>query len=152
MDMDETLGVSTNHVFHTRPNVDFMIKMLQCMDVDVILWSLGDDEYVKRVVNRYLPTVASYAYKIFARSEAVRALEIYGYAKAGDHIRDLYEEEIFLLGVDDQVNANMDSAYDVRIPVRPYKKPDKSDTVIWQICEKIVTSVSATKDFVPCER
>lgn len=38
LDMDETLGVYLNDVFHVRPNVDFMIHMLRCMDADIILW------------------------------------------------------------------------------------------------------------------
>lgn len=153
LDMDQTLGVCMEEdIFHVRPHVDFMIRMLRCMNVDIILWSLGDDTYVQRVVNAYLPLVASYAYKIFARTEAKRALKLYGYSKAGDHIRDLYEENIFLLGVDDQVTTNMDSSYDIKIHVQPYKRPDKSDSVIWQICEKIVKSISFSKDLSPIQR
>lgn len=152
LDMDETLGVSVGDVFHARPYVDFLIEMLRCMDVDVILWSLGEDTYVQSVVNESLPLVASYAYKVFARKEAKTAMELYGYCKSGDHIRDLYEENIFLVGVDDQVSTNMDSSYDVRIHVPPYNRPDKSDSVIWQICDKIVKNISLTRDLTPLQR
>lgn len=147
--MDETLGVTMNGAFHVRPNVDFMIEMLRCMDVDIILWSLGEDSYVKRVVNGSLPLVATYAYKIFARKEGKRAHELYGYSKAGNHIREMYEEDIFLLGVDDQVSTNMDSAYDVRIHAQPYNKPDPSDSKLFRICEKIVKSIVSVKDLTP---
>lgn len=146
LDMDETLGVYLDDVFHVRPNVDFMIQMLRCMDADIILWSLGDDSYVQHVVNKYLPQVTAYAYKIFARTEAKKVHKRYGYSKAGSHIRDLYEENIFLLGVDDQVDVNMDSTYDVKIHIQPYENPDNSDSAIWNICEKIVRSVSFIKD------
>lgn len=149
LDMDETLGVWLDEIFHVRPNVDFMLKMLQCMNVDVILWSLGDDHYVKRVVNRYLPLVKTYAYKVFARKEAKRAHEMYGYSKSGCHIRDMYDEDIFLLGVDDLAESNMDSAYDIKIQVPPYKKPDPSDTVVWDVCERLVRGIHATKDHAP---
>lgn len=144
LDMDETLGVSVGDVFHVRPHVDFMVSMLRCMGADVILWSMGEDDYVQRVVNRFLPLISKYAYKIFARAEAKRARKLYGYAKAGNHIRELYEEDIYLLGVDDQADANMDSAYDVKIRVQPYKKPDPSDSMVWYACDTIVKSISAT--------
>lgn len=142
LDMDETLGVFQKDMFHVRPRVDFLIKMLRCMGVDIILWSLGDDDYVQRVVNSSLPLVALHAYKIFARSEAKVSHRLYGYAKAGEHIRQMYEEEICLIGVDDQVNANMNSNYDLRIRVKPYKKPDKKDRVLLNVCESIVDFIN----------
>lgn len=148
LDMDETLGVASAHddLFHVRPHVDFLIRMLRCMGADIVLWSLGDDKYVQRVVNNYLPLVASYAYKIFARSEAKRAFRLYGYNKAGNHIRDMYDQDIFLVGVDDQVDRNMDTSYNLRIHAAPYKKPDKSDVTIWHICDKIVQSISGSDE------
>lgn len=149
LDMDETLGVWRDDLFHVRPNVDLLLKMLRCMNADVILWSLGDDPYVKRVVNHYLPLVKASAFKVFARKEAKRAKDMYGYSKSGCHIRDMYEEDIFLVGVDDLADVNMDSAYDVKIQVEPYKKPDPTDTAVWDMCERIVKGVHATKDLSP---
>ena len=141
LDMDETLGVFQNDYFHVRPHVDFMIQMLKCMNVDIILWSLGDDDYVHQIVNGYLPSIKNFAYKIFARSEGVESLRLYGYSKSGHHIRDMYEEDIFLLGVDDQAFTNMDAAYDFTFPIKPFKKPDKTDQVVWYICEKLVQCI-----------
>lgn len=141
LDMDETLGIFQNGYFHVRPNVDFMLKMLTCMNVDIILWSLGDDDYVHQVVNGYLPLIKKFAHKIFARTEGRESLQLYGYSKSGYHIRDMYEEDIVLLGVDDQVFTNMDTAYDFKFPIKPYKKPDKTDQVIWYVCEKLVECI-----------
>lgn len=149
LDMDETLGFFQNDIFHVRPNVDFMIKMLRCMDIDIVLWSLGDDPYVQRVVNGFLPGITAYAYKIFARSEAKIAYQLYGYSKAGTHIRQMYNEDIFLVGVDDQVSTNMDSTYDVRIYAKPYKQPDKTDRILIHICEEIVKNISLVKELTP---
>lgn len=149
LDMDETLGVFEEDTFHVRPHVDFMIQMLRCMDVDIVLWSLGDDPYVHRIVNSFLPSITLYAYKIFARSEAKIAHQLYGYSKAGTHIRQMYEEDIFLMGVDDQVHTNMDSSYDVRIYAKPYRQPDKTDQILLHICEKIVENISLVKDLSP---
>lgn len=149
LDMDETLGFFQNDIFHVRPNVDFMIKMLRCMDIDIVLWSLGDDPYVQRVVNGFLPGITAYAYKIFARSEAKIAYQLYGYSKAGTHIRQMYIEDIFLVGVDDQVSTNMDSTYDVRIYAKPYKQPDKTDRILIHICEEIVKNISLVKELTP---
>lgn len=145
--MDETLGVFIDDTFHVRPRVDFMIEMLRCMDVDIVLWSLGEDNYVQNTVNAFLPSIKSYAYKIFARSEAKIAMREYGYSKAGEHIRDMYNEDeiVFLLGVDDKIYENMDSAYDIRIPIKPYRKPDKMDQAINYVCEKLVKGIGSVK-------
>lgn len=145
LDMDETLGVCLEDTFHVRPNVDFMIHMLRCMDSDIVLWSLGDDSYVQHVVNGYLPSVKEHAYKLFARTEAKVAYQRYGYSKAGEHIRDMYDQKIFLLGVDDQAHTNMNSAYDITIPIQPYRKPDRADRVLWHVCEKLVKAIGSVK-------
>lgn len=154
LDMDETLGVFEDEMFHVRPHAEFLIQMLRCMNVDMILWSLGDDAYVRHVVNHYLPLVAAHAYKIFARQECQASFREYGYSKSGHHIRTMYDEEIFLLGVDDQASTNMDCFYDIKIHVQSYKKPDKSDRCLLPVCEKIVRATSDTKerkDYVFCE-
>ena len=149
LDMDETLGVYHNNVFHTRPKVDFMIKMLRAMDIEIILWSLGEDDYVRRVVNGFLPSIYSFAYKIFARSEAKISMKLYGFYKASERIREMYDEPIFLIGVDDKVSNNMDPAYDIRIHVPPYNKPENKDRCLLDVCEKIVEDVSLIKDLTP---
>lgn len=61
----------------------------------------------------------------------------------------MYEEDIFLLAVDDQVSISMDSAYDVQIYAKPYKQPDKTERMLLHICEKNVKSISLVKDLVP---
>lgn len=149
LDMDETLGVYQNDVFHPRPKLDFMIKMLRAMNIEIILWSLGDDDYVRRVVNGFLPSIYSFAYKIFARNEAKISMNLYGYSKASERIREMYDEPIFLIGVDDKVTENMDRGYDVRIYVTPYNKPESKDRALFEVCEKIVEGVSSIKDFTP---
>lgn len=149
LDMDETLGVYQNNIFHARPKVDFMIKMLRAMNIDIILWSLGDDDYVRRVVNGFLSTVSLFAYKIFARKEAKVSMDLYGFSKASQHIREMYEESIFLIGVDDKASENMDRDYDVRIHVHPYKNPENKDRYLMDVCEKIVQNVSLIKDLTP---
>lgn len=149
LDMDETCGVYRDNVFHPRPKLDFMIKMMRAMDIEIILWSLGEDSYVHRVVNGFLPSIYKFAHKIFARSEAKVSMNLYGYSKASQRIREMYDERIFLIGVDDKVTENMDSEYDARIQVKPYDKPENKDRVLWDVCEKIVESVSSIKDFTP---
>lgn len=151
LDMDETLGVYQDDVFHIRPKVDFMIKMLRNMNIDIILWSLGDDDYVRRVVNGFLPSIDMYAYKIFAREEAKNSKRLYKYYKASKHIRDLYNSPIYLIGVDDKVTINMDDGYDSKVYVRPYKQPEKKDRFLMEVCEKIVEDISLLKDLTPIQ-
>lgn len=149
LDMDETLGVFSQNVFHPRPKLDFMVKMLRMINIDIILWSLGKDDYVRRVVNGYLPSIESHAYKIFAYSEARVSKRLYGYYKAAEHIRNMYPQPIFLIGVDDKASTNMNEAYDIRIHVPPYEQPEKNDRHLLDVCEKIVDDLSLIKELTP---
>lgn len=148
LDMDETLGVFYKNVFHVRPKIDILINLLRLQRVDIILWSLGDDNYVKRVVNGYLPQIAQYAYKIFARSEGYASKKLYNYTKAAEHIRDLYDESIFLMAVDDNVNRNMNSNYDVRIHIKPYNSPNPNDRAILNVVEKIIQTLGKVDPYL----
>lgn len=142
LDMDETLGVFHKNVFHVRPKLNVLINLLLLLNIDIVLWSLGEDDYVRRVVNGYLPDIAEHAFKIFARYEAGVAKDRYNFWKASEHIRIMYEQPIFLMAVDDRVKENMDASYDVRIHVRPYKVPNPSDRVLLKVCEEIIECMS----------
>ncbi|GFT75891.1 FCP1 homology domain-containing protein [Nephila pilipes] len=95
LDMDETLGFSAGETFHVRPKFQCLINFLKVVEADIILWSLGSDDYVRRV--------------------------------ASTHIRDMYQEPIFLMAVDDKVSENMDEQYDLRIYIPPYTKVNSCD-------------------------
>lgn len=142
LDMDETLGVFHNGIFHVRPKVDVLLQLLRLLHVDIILWSLGEDQYVQKIVNGFLPEIARHAFKIFARKESYVAKEKYKMYKAGEHIRVLYDHPIYLMGVDDCVTQNMDMAYDVRIYVPPYKIPNGSDRKLLKVCETLIKNVA----------
>lgn len=146
LDLDETLGTFYQNMFYVRPKVTLLINLLRLLQADIILWSYGEDDYVRRVINGHLPIISNYAYKIFGRSESHRAEKLYRYAKASEHIRNMYESTIFLMAVDDQVSKNMDSKYDIRIQVPPYRKPNPNDRILVAICEKIIESAAVTLD------
>ncbi|GFR22791.1 FCP1 homology domain-containing protein [Trichonephila clavata] len=136
--MDETLGFSTGETFHVRPKFQTLINFSKLIQADIILWSLGSDNYVHRVVNGFLPELVQHLFKLFARSECNYSKTYYQYTKASAHIRDLYVEPIFLIAVDDKVSENMDEQYDLRIYVPPYTKVNSCDKELLQVCEKIV--------------
>jgi hypothetical protein len=147
LDMDETLGKMMRETFAVRPYVDLLVDFLRLCRFDIILWSLGTDEYVHRIVNGHLLSIKRYATKIFARKECNRSKQKYGYDKASEHVRVMYDrDDVFLMGVDDKVNENMDSGYDVRIYVSPYIKPNARDKVLLDVVEKIVTALVKFKD------
>lgn len=145
LDMDETLGVFYDGIFHVRPKTTVLLSLLRLLQADVILWSLGEDRYVEKVVNGFLPSIREQAYKLFARAEANVSLKLYRYPKASEHIRKMYEETVFLIAVDDNVKRNMDAQYDVRIQVTPYKKPNPNDRVLTRVCEKIIQTTDEWK-------
>ncbi len=138
LDMDETLGYYDGQQFVLRPKLDFFMKFLKMCHIDVVLWSMGDDDYVKAVVNSSLSSVADYAVKIFGHKECKRSYKLYDFHKASEHVRIMYPQEIFLIGVDDRASTNMDPSYDVRIAIKPYKKFNPSDRELMSVVEKIV--------------
>lgn len=144
LDMDETLGFYEGTTFRVRPQFRTLIHFLQLVRADIILWSLGTNDYVKRVVNGFLPELALHAFKIFARSESDYALLHYQYAKASKHIRDIYKPgNVFLIAVDDQVSQNMDDQYDLRIHVKPYTKVNSCDKELLKVVQTMINGMMA---------
>lgn len=141
LDMDETLGFSSGDAFHVRPKFQTLLNLLRLIRADVILWSMGTDEYVQSTVNGFLPELATHAYKLFARTECQYSQTYYRYRKASNHIRDMYPHSIFLIGVDDKVSENMDEHYDLRIHVPSYTKVNSCDKELVSVCEKIVNGI-----------
>lgn len=144
--MDETLGFHEETTFHVRPHYKTLIDFLHLIRADIILWSLGTNDYVKRMVNGFLPELAVKAYKIFARSESEYGRQYYRCSKASDHIRDLYyPESIFLIAIDDHVAENMDDQYDLRIHVHPYTKVNSCDKELLKVIETLIKGITKLK-------
>ncbi|GBN19723.1 hypothetical protein AVEN_261800-1 [Araneus ventricosus] len=141
LDMDETLGFSTGDTFHVRPKFQTLLNLLRLIRADIVLWSMGSDEYVHRVVNGFLPELATRVYKLFARTECNYSETYYSYPKASRHIRDMYPHSIFLIAIDDTVSQNMDEQYDLRIHVQPYTKVDSCDKELVLVCDKIINGI-----------
>lgn len=141
LDMDETLGFSSGDTFHVRPKFHTLLNLLRLIRADIILWSMGTDDYVRRTVNGFLPELSTHAYKLFARTECYYSQSYYQYKKASSHIRNMYQQSIFLIAVDDMVNENMDDQYDLRIHVQPYDKVNSCDKELVFVCEKIVNGI-----------
>jgi hypothetical protein len=160
LDLDETLGRFNGDTFLLRPKLEFLLRYLRTSNIDIILWSLGGDEYVKWVVNTFLDDIKRYAYKIFASTECSRSERRFEFSKASDVIRATYAagEELFLIGVDDKASQNMDSRYDLRISPKPYTKHDPTDRELVKVVETIVEalanmldpSISRSSESVPC--
>lgn len=146
MDMDETLGFYAGTTFHVRPKFTTLIHFLQLIEADIILWSLGSDTYVAKMVNGFLPELAKRAYKIFARSECHYSKEFYQFHKASAHIRDMYSCPIFLMAVDDKVGDNMDEQYDLRIYIPPYSKVNSADKELLLVVEKMIHGIAENQD------
>lgn len=142
LDMDETLGFYGGNSFHVRPKFQTLIHFLKLIQADIILWSLGSDSYVKKVINGFLPELAKEAHKIFARSECQYSKGFYHYMKSSAHIRDMYSSPVFLIAVDDKVSDNMDEQYDLRIYIPPYSKVNSSDKELLIVVEKMINGIA----------
>lgn len=141
LDMDETLGFHEGNTFHVRPHFQTLIKFLKLIQSDIILWSLGTNDYVQMVVNGFLPEVAKNAAKVFARYESDYSRVYYKVPKASEHIRDMYPGTAFLMAVDDRVSENMDEQYDLRIHVKPYKKVNSCDKELLKVVETMINAL-----------
>ncbi|GFY66921.1 FCP1 homology domain-containing protein [Trichonephila inaurata madagascariensis] len=139
LDMDETLGYFDGSTFQIRPKLMFLLQFLYMKEIKIVLWSMGEDEYVMRICNGFLQKISLYADVIFGRKECKVSERKYGFCKASEHIRTLYTEPIILIAVDDKVNQNMDDMYDLRIYVKPYKKVDSNDLELTNVVEKITS-------------
>lgn len=143
LDMDETLGFYDSNTFHVRPKFKAFINFLKLIHADIILWSMGSDSYVHRIVNGFLPDLRDHLFKLFGRSECEYSTTYYQFPKASAHIRDLYPSlSIFLIGIDDKVTENMDEQYDLRIYIKPYTKVNSCDKELMLVMEKMIEGIS----------
>lgn len=145
LDMDETLGTCNDKTFHLRPKCKMLINFLQIIQCDIILWSLGSNTYVEKIIKGTLTDIKKHAYKVYGRSKCKWSKSTYNYYKASEAIRNLYGETIFLMGVDDRAGQNMDSGYDLRIHVKPYRKPNPHDRALSEVIEKIIKGIAESQ-------
>ena len=90
------------------------------------------------MINIYMPEVKDYVYKIFARKESEKALNLYGWRKPSQHIRDECEETLILIGIDDQSERNMDDGYDFKLGISPYDEVNPKDISFLKIIDEIM--------------
>lgn len=138
LDMDETLGFSDKNQFRVRPHLDTLIRFLRLCKIRTYIWSLGRDDYVKKVVNTYMPKMKNFAFKIYGRKECEVANRLHGWNKASKHIRDECSEHLILIGVDDRVEENMDNGYDLKIAIVPYDSVNPNDTALVSVIDEIM--------------
>lgn len=138
LDLDETLGYFDGRVFQVRPRLQLFLNFLRFCKARTYVWSLGTDEYLKRMVNGYLPDVQKFVYKIYGRSECEKSLRLYGVYKSSVHIRDECEEHLIVMCVDDKVQENMDEGYDLRISIPPYSEVDPNDVCFVDAIDEIL--------------
>lgn len=142
LDMDETLGFSDGNQFRVRPYLDMLIRFLRFCKVRTYIWSFGRDDYVKRMVNTYMPKMKTYAFKIYGRKECETAYRLHGWHKASKHIREECTEPLILIGVDDRAEENMDNGYDLKITVPPYDTVNQKDVALVDIIHEIILFLS----------
>lgn len=141
VDLDETLGhFNASHQFLVRPFAYMLLDFLIVTNFEITLWSFGTDNYVEHVINTYFDIFANETFKtrVFGRSVCEISKRKYGSKKHSKIIRNLYNETIHLMAIDDQVNINMDSGYDFRIQVEPYTEKNMADKELLHVMDKII--------------
>lgn len=144
LDLDETLGFYEDGVgFHKRPYADFLMHFLKFSGVKFMLWSYGDDAYVKLVINSFVLNLREFAFRVWGRTQCEKSKRLYSVVKCSEHIRkSLKNKNVFLIGIDDRVNEMMDNRYNLRIFVEPYKSQNSKDIELVAVMEKIVTHLN----------
>lgn len=145
LDMDETLGTCDDKTFHLRPKCKMLINFLQIIQCDIVLWSMGSNLYVEKVIKGTLTDIQKKAYKVYGRSKCKWSKSRYGFYKASEAVRKLYTQTVFLMGVDDRASQNMDSGYDLRIHVKPYRKPNPHDRALLEVIEKVIKGLAESQ-------
>lgn len=141
IDLDETLGHFTGgHEFLVRPYAHLLLDFLAVVEIDLILWSYGSDQYVEHVINTCFdifvhPDIRT---RIFGRTVCETSKRRYGFTKHSQVIRKLYLDDIHLMGLDDRININMDTGYDFRVQVEPYDGKNKQDKELFETMCKII--------------
>lgn len=143
LDLDETLGYYEDGVgFHQRPFADLLFHFLKFSNIKFILWSYGDDSYVKLVVNSFVVDLKNMAHKVWGRTQCKVSKDRYDVVKCSEHVRKTFKNKIFLIGVDDRVNEMMDEKYNLRIRVEPYLTQNTTDLELVKVIEKIVKYIN----------
>lgn len=144
LDLDETLGYYEEGVgFHKRPFADLLLNFFKFSNIKFMLWSLGDDSYVKLVINSFVLNIKNLAFRIWARTQCEKSKFLYNVVKCSEHVRkSLPNKKVFLIGIDDRVNEMMDNKYDLRILVEPYKQHNPKDIELITVMEKIIMHIN----------
>lgn len=140
IDLDETLGhFNANNQFLVRPFAHFLLDFLIVANIDIVLWSYGSDFYVEHIINEYFNIFMkdSIRTRVYGRTACEISKHRFGYTKCSKVLRNIYKD-VILIAMDDQVNVNMDSGYDLRIHVEPYKEKNENDNELFQIACKII--------------
>lgn len=143
LDLDETLGYYEDGIgFHARPFADLLFQFLKFSNIKFILWSYGDDSYVKLVINSFIIDLKNMAYKIWGRTQCKISKDRYEVVKCSEHVRKIFDGQVFLIGVDDRVNEMMDDNYNLRIKVEPYQTRNAKDIELVKVIEKIIKHIN----------
>lgn len=141
IDLDETLGHFTaSNQFIVRPYAHLLLDFLIVLNADIILWSYGSDTYVEHVVNTYFDIFLKSEIKtrVYGRTVCEISKRKYGFTKHSQVVRKLYVDNINLIALDDRININMDSGYDLRIQVEPYNEKNTQDDELFLVLCKII--------------
>ena len=142
IDLDETLGhFTTNNQFIVRPYAQILLDFLTVLKADIILWSYGSDAYVEHVINTYFTDTflrEKIKTRIYGRTVCEISRRKYGFTKHSQVIRKLYIDNINLIALDDRININMDSGYDLRIQIEAYNEKNTQDEELFLTMCKII--------------
>lgn len=141
VDLDETLGhFNSNKQFIVRPHAHLLLDFLKILNIDIILWSNGKDDYVEHVINKHFTIFVDPLLntRVFGRTVCNISNKQYGFIKHSKTIRKLYIENINLIALDDKIDSNMDLEYDLRIKVQPYKGKNTQDYELFTVMGKII--------------
>lgn len=141
VDLDETLGhFNLSNQFIIRPYAYVLLDFFIVANIDIILWSNGSDNYVESIINKHFDIFVNNKLKtrVYGRTVCNISKHRFGYIKCSKIIRNMYNENVLLIGLDDQININMDSGYDFRIHVEPYKVKNLNDEELFLVMCKIL--------------
>lgn len=147
LDLDETLGYYEDGIgFHKRPFADFFFQFLKFSKIKFFLWSYGDDEYVKLVMNSFICDIKDLAFKVWGKTQCELSKRKYNVVKCSEFVRKSLPHKVFLIGIDDRANEMMDTSYDLRLLIEPYQTQNTKDIELVKCIEKILKYINKMND------
>jgi carboxy-terminal domain RNA polymerase II polypeptide A small phosphatase len=149
LDLDETLVHAIDDNVYYFPDLDIEYDKLIVRPYiadffsnlyphfDILIFTTGTEEYVKSCFKTYLNPFQTFIAYTFHNNHAEASVKKYDKPKHSRYIREYFPLHKIIIGIDDQIDVNMDSGYTTLYPIKPFYGSTK-DVELKHLYKKIL--------------